>query len=765
MESRPSWDTLPPVRYVHRAAARAGLAAPWPEWVPPSIQLGWAEAGVTRPWLHQASAADQAHAGRHVVLATGTASGKSLGFLLPVVVATYGGDEADGGARSAAITRDASVIVRPRRPHTALYLSPTKALAHDQLRSCAALSLPDWRVTTLDGDTPAADRDWAREYATYVLTNPDMLHRSMLPNHPRWAAFLHTLRYVVVDECHRYRGVFGAQVAQVLRRLRRIAAAYGADPTFILASATSSDPGATAARLVGVSEDEVAVVNRDTSARGAWEMVLWQPEASTDDDAARLLAELVESGKQTIAFVGSRRQAELVAVRAQAQVAGGQLIESYRGGYLAEDRRLVERALQRGTVRGVAATNALELGVDIAGMDAVIIAGFPGTRAALWQQAGRAGRKGTDAEVILIARPHPLDAYLFDHPEALFSTPVEATVLHPENPYVLGPHLAAAAQEHPLTPADERYFGPSMPSLVDRLVDQGALRRRPNGWFWTRSERAVDAIDLRATSGLSIEIIETVTGRVLGHVDPEAAHATVHPGAVYLHQGETYLVDELDEETGEALVRAARPGYHTQARVTSGVSVTLEHRSRELGVGRVHFGEVSVTSQVTGYLRRDELTGTVWDETPLELAQRTLRTAACWWTLDPTLVDESLTQAQLAGGAHAAEHAGLGLLPMFAPCDRWDIGGLSTTYHPDTGQLTVFVHDGQVGGAGFAERAYAVADAWLAATSERLESCPCAGGCPACIVSPTCGQRDQVLDKTTAALLLRLLRSDEPRER
>ena len=194
MESRPSWDTLPPVRYVHRAAARAGLAAPWPEWVPPSIQLGWAEAGVTQPWLHQASAADQAHAGRHVVLATGTASGKSLGFLLPVVVATYGGGEADGGARSAAVTRDASVIVRPRRPHTALYLSPTKALAHDQLRSCAALSLPEWRVTTLDGDTPAADRDWAREYATYVLTNPDMLHRSVLPNHPRWAAFLHTLR-------------------------------------------------------------------------------------------------------------------------------------------------------------------------------------------------------------------------------------------------------------------------------------------------------------------------------------------------------------------------------------------------------------------------------------------------------------------------------------------------------------------------------------------------------------------------------------------
>jgi DEAD/DEAH box helicase domain-containing protein len=384
----------------------------------------------------------------------------------------------------------------------------------------------------------------------------------------------------------------------------------------------------------------------------------------------------------------------------------------------------------------------------------VLISGFPGTRAALWQQAGRAGRKGKDAQVILISRKQPLDAYLFDHPEALFSAPVEATVLHPENPYVLGPHLAAAAQESPLTPADVAYFGPTMLPTVERLVSQGVLRPRSTGWFWTRPERAVDAIDLRSAGGSSVEVVDVPTGRVLGYVDPAAADATVHPGATYLHQGETYLVEELDPETGDALVRAARPGYYTQPRVTAGVTIEATRASRPLGQGTLCLGTVRVTSQVTGFLRRDEVTGDVWDETALEMSVRTLTTDAVWWTLDPRDVP-GLTPAQLAGGAHAAEHTAIGLLPVYAPCDRWDIGGLSTTQHPDTGLLTVFVHDGQAGGAGFAERGFEVAQEWLTATLERLESCPCLIGCPSCVVSPKCGSFNQVLDKAAAIELLR----------
>ncbi|MDQ1483532.1 MAG: box helicase protein, partial [Actinomycetota bacterium] len=426
-------------------------------------------------------------------------------------------------------------------------------------------------------------------------------------------------------------------------------------------------------------------------------------------------------------------------------------------GYLADDRRRLERALQQGTLQGVAATNALELGVDIAGMDTVLICGFPGTMAALWQQAGRAGRKGSEAQVVLISRKQPLDAYLFDHPETLFSTPVEATVLHPDNPYVLGPHLAAAAQESPLTPADAAYFGDAMSPLICRLVEQGMLRRRFAGWFWTRPERAVDAIDLRSAAGSSIEIIETETGRVLGQVDPVAADVTVHPGATYLHRGESYLVDELDVEAGEALVLPARPGYYTQPRVTAGVTIKSERRSRALGRGHLHLGTVNVTSQVIGYLRRDEITGDVWDETPLQMREHTLRTDAVWVTLDPRCLEVRLAQHQLAGGAHGAEHVAIGLLPLYAPCDQWDIGGLSAAQHADTGLLTVFVHDGQAGGGGFAERGFEVGEEWLAAALQRLESCACEAGCPACVVSPKCTNVGQRLDKAAAAILLRAI--------
>lgn len=752
------------IRHRRILPARVAIAGQWPSWLPGEVRVALIDSGLAQPWQHQTQAAESLFAGRHTVLTTGTTSGKSLGYLMPVLAATYGGPEAraprlevPGQSIQTAELRDR--LLRPRRPHTALYLAPTKALAHDQLRSAEALGLNGWRLAAVDGDSEPPERDWARDHAGYVFTNPDLLHRSLLPQHERWSSFLAGLRYVVIDESHRYRGVFGAHVAAVLRRLRRICARYGSAPVFVLASATTSNAAASAAELIGCAEADVQVVDRDASPHGAVELVLWQPEGAPSDDAARLLAELVDAGRQSVAFIASRRVAELVALRARGQLRTASRIESYRSGYLAADRRRLEQDLQTGAVNGVAATNALELGVDISGLDAVVISGFPGTRAALWQQAGRAGRRGSEALVVLIAAPNPLDAYLFEHPELLLDAAVEETVVHADNPYVLGPHLAAAAQELPLTQADVAWFGPTMPGLVARLEAQGVLRGRPNGWFWTRKERAVDAVDLRSSGGSPIEIVESETGRVLGTVDATAADGTVHDGAVYLHQGETYLVDELNHEAGEALVHPASPGYLTQPRGSWEVRITGERMSRPFGRGRLTFGDVEVRSRVLGYLRRDEFTGKVWDETPLEMPEHTLRTTSVWWTLELAAAPEllGLSPARLAGAAHGAEHTAIGLLPLFAPCDRWDIGGLSTVLHPETGLLTVFVHDGHPGGAGFAERGFAVADEWWRATLERLRSCGCEAGCPSCVVSPKCGNSNQGLDKAAAIQLLAAL--------
>jgi DEAD/DEAH box helicase domain-containing protein len=753
-----------PVRHVRRLPARDGVRAPWPVWLPEPIRSALEAGGISRPWLHQVEAAEAAWQGQHVALSTGTASGKSLGYLMPILASTYAALAPAGPVRPPP-TGPAGWL-SGNRPHTALYLSPTKALAHDQLRACAALTLPGWPLAAVDGDTDPEVRAWAREQAAYVFTNPDLLHLSLLPGHPRWARFLAGLRFVVVDEAHRYRGVFGSQVGLVLRRLRRLAALYGARPTFVVASATAADPARTAATLIGVPPADVTSVEADRSSRGPVEIVLLQPEGAADDETATLLARSVRSGSQTIAFVPSRRGAELVAQQAQRQLdatapaltgGDGPRIAAYRGGYLADDRRRLERALTEGRLAGVAATNALELGVDIAGVDAVILSGFPGTRSAFWQQAGRAGRRGRPARVTLVTRPHPLDAYLIAHPAALLDAPVEPTVLHPDNPYLLGPHLAAAAQELPVTAGDAAWFGPSTESLLERLTTAGSLRRRSDGWYWTRPERAVDAIDLRGSRGGAVEIIDTGTGRVLGHVDPATADRSVHPGAVYLHAGETFLCEELDHEELEALVRAARPGYLTQPLVTTTTTVLTEQQSRRLGRGRLHYGQISVTEQVTAYLRRDEVLGTVWDSTPLDLPEHRLQTSATWLTLDLAEVDEALSLARVAAGAHGLEHLCRGLLPLHAACDRWDVRGHSVTSHPDTGRLTVFFYDSQPAGAGFAEQGYGAGEAWLASALDRVTGCRCETGCPACVVAADCTATQVGLDKQTAAALLALL--------
>lgn len=738
--------------------ARAGETADWPGWLPAAAVAALRAEGVAAPWRHQVEAAEAVHAGRHTVIATPTASGKSLGYLMPLIAAAL-----DGTGR-VPDADDPVVRIRGHRTPTALYLAPTKALAHDQRASCERLAIPRWRVSTLDGDSDDAERRFARQHASLVLTNPDLLHRSVLPNHQRWGRLLRDLQFIVVDEAHRYRGVFGAHVAAVLRRLRRLAIHHGADPVLVLASATTADPAGHAARLTGVAAEDVVAITRSTAPTGRLSITLRAPERSTDDDTIAEVTERVLAGEQVLAFVPSRNRAELVAQRCQQRVAAdrGELatdglpwVEPYRSGFLDTERRGIEARLRSGSVRAVAATNALELGIDVAGLDAVVIAGFPPTLSAFWQQAGRAGRRGTDAAVSVIAGENPLDGYLLDHPEQVFSGAVEASILHPDNPYVLGPHLAAAAQELTLTEADQRFFGPTMPTIVDRLATQGVLRRRAQGWFWTRSDRAVDAIDLRSAGGAQVEIVERGTGRLLGSVDAGGADRTVHEGAVYLHHGETWLVHDYDDEDRVADVSRCRLPWWTQSRGTSEVSVLTTRRSRPFGAAMLHEGEVQVASRVTDFLRRDSETGAVLGSHPLDLPRRTMTTRAMWLTVpSEVLAGFGWNDLLIGSAAHAAEHTAIGLLSAFAPCDRWDIGGLSTALHPDTGECTIFVHDGQPGGAGFAERGFEVADEWWAATLERLEHCDCENGCPACVMSPKCGNGNEFLDKSAAAALL-----------
>ena len=747
--------------HVERVPARTGTAVGWPGWVDAGLRDAWTRQGIANPWAHQAEAAELAHDGHHVVVSTGTASGKSLAYLMPSLTSVIEGSRAPNG-----------------RGSTVLYLAPTKALAHDQWRSIAELGLERVRVSAYDGDTADEERAWVRAHAGYVLSNPDLLHRSMLPGHERWSSFLRALDYVVIDECHVYRGVFGSHVANVLRRLRRVAARYGATPTFVLASATSGDPAGSASRLVGLP---VAAVSEDSSPRGATSFALWEPplrDHGGENDAptrrtataetASLLTDLVVEGVRTLAFVRSRRGAEAVAMIARDTLAEvdpelTDRVAAYRAGYLPEERRALEDALRSGELLGVAATSALELGVDVTGLDAVLLCGWPGTRASLWQQAGRAGRAGGDALAVLVARDDPLDTYLVHHPEAVFGAGVEATVCDPTNPYVLGPHLCAAAAELPLTEDDLAMFGAGALEVLDALVERGLLRVRPGGWFWTRRQRASDLADLRGIGGGLVKVVEDETGRLLGTVDPGAAHSTVHTGAVYVHQGATYVVDHLDLDDSVAVAHREDVDYTTSARDTTDIGVVGEIRRTSWGAADLVHGQVEVTHQVVGYLKRRYLTGAVLGEEPLDLPPRQLRTQAVWWTVTPEqLAAAGLADLDVPGAAHAAEHAAIGLLPLVATCDRWDIGGVSTALHPDTGRMTVFVYDGHPGGAGFAERGYAAAQVWLTATRDAIAACECRDGCPSCVQSPKCGNNNHPLDKAGAVRLLTTLLAGAP---
>lgn len=747
-------DVLHSDRIVHEVVTPSSPAVvePWPQWVDPAVRASFEAQGITALWGHQGEALRLLHEGRHVVMSTGTASGKTLGYAVPALSTLAAGRTGDA--------------LRGHRRPTVLYLAPTKALAADQLRRLPA-DLPFLRPATVDGDNSRDERTWARDHANWILTNPDTLHHSLLPGNDRWSRVLAGLSFVVIDECHHYRGVFGAHVAQVLRRLRRVAAHHGAAPQFVLSSATVGDPADAASRLTGL---DVVAVTDDASPHGERRTVFVEPpllpgraegappvRRSAASEAAALLADLVVAGTRTLVFVRSRHGAERVATLAQQHLSEvtpelAARVATYRGGYLPEERRELEQRLRDGDLLGLATTNALELGIDVAGLDAVVSVGFPGTRAALTQQFGRAGRAGGPSLGVLVARDEPIDTYLVHHPEGVLGAPPEAIVFDPDNPYVLGPHLAAAAHELPLTEADLPMFGPRAADGVAALEAAGLLRRRPAGWFWTSRDRASDLADLRSTGGPPVQIVDQDTGRLVGTVDAGSADSHVHEGAVYLHQGEQFVVREYDLQV--ALVERCDVPYGTSANSTTTVSVIGERLSRRDGDTTWAFGDVEVTSQVTSYLLRDGASGRVMGEDPLDLPERTLTTTAVWWTLPDHVVERVLDAEEVPGAAHAAEHASIGLLPLFATCDRWDIGGLSTARHPDTGLLTVFVHDGYPGGAGFAERGYAVADRWLRFTRDAIAACECTSGCPSCVVSPKCGNANHPLSKSGAIRLL-----------
>ncbi|GAB2936191.1 DEAD/DEAH box helicase [Rhodococcus aerolatus] len=736
-----------PVTHVAELPARTARHADWPAWTHPRLRDALAERGVVRPWSHQVTGAEHARAGRHVVVATGTASGKSLAYQLPVLTA---------------------LLEDPRA--TALYLSPTKALGADQLRSVTGLGLAGVRAASYDGDTPLDERDWVRAHANLVLTNPDMLHRGVLSWHGRWARLLRSLRYVVVDECHTYRGVFGSHVALVLRRLRRVCARYGSDPVVVLASATSADPAPSASRLVGAP---VAAVTEDGSPSGARTVALWEPplldgvtglggapvRRSAGAEASRIMADLVVEGARTLTFVRSRRGAELTALGSarllrEVDAPLAERVASYRAGYLAEDRRELEAALDDGRLLGVATTNALELGVDIGGLDAVVVAGYPGTVASFWQQAGRAGRASQGSLVVLVARDDPMDTYLVHHPEALLDRPVEATVTDPANPYVLGPHLLCAAVERPLTPDEVAADWPGAQEVLDELVADGLLRRRPRGWYAAAGLDPHGDVDLRGSGGLQVAVVEGSTGRVLGTVESSKAPSTVHEGAVHLHRGRSWVVDELHLGDGIALVHAEEPDWTTRAQTVSDIRVVRVLQWATHGPVDVGLAEVDVTSQVVSY-QRTLPGGELLDETPLDMPEHTLRTRAVVYTLDEHLPERlGLDPGVLPGALHAAEHAAIGLLPLVATCDRWDIGGVSTALHPDTLRPTVFVHDGHPGGSGFAERGHTELARWLTATRDAIAACECPAGCPSCVQSPKCGNGNDPLDKAGAVIVL-----------
>ncbi len=727
-----SWDDLlagEELAYLATEPAREALLAPLPEGVA-------FDAGVDALYAHQRETWDAAQRGEHVIVTTGTASGKTLAFNLPVL---------DALARE------------PK--NRALYLYPTKALAQDQARALAELAVPKVRAAVYDGDTPQERRRQIRRWANAILTNPDMLHLGLLPRHDLWADVLHNLRYVVVDEAHVYRGVFGSHVANVLRRLRRLARIYGADPQFLFASATIANPGELAHSLLGV---EATVIGGDAAPRAERTVALWNPplldpdlglRASALGEASRLLAQLVQRDLRTICFAKSRKAVELVHRMASDRLDAERRrrLAPYRAGYTPQQRRDIEGRLVAGELLGVTATDALELGIDIGLLDCAISVGFPGTVASLRQQWGRAGRRGRGL-ALLIASEDALDQYFMREPETLLGRRVEAAISDFSNPRILDGHVAAAAYEAPVDDADRATLGDEALARAPHVPE---LQHTKHGWVWAGKDYPAARTQLRSASPDAFTVVDASTGALLGIVERERAYSTVHQGAVYLHLGEQWLVRELDLEARHVVVEPFGGDYYTQAKKETSTDIDEPLRVERRSGLDLTFGRVSVTEQVVAYQQKQIRDQSTIATIALDLPQTTFETEAVWYVPTARQLDGLEAMPKLLSSLHAAEHSMIALLPLWAMCDRWDIGGLSTNLHADTGQPTVFIYDGHPGGVGIAERGFEQFEGWVADTARLLAGCPCEHGCPSCVQSPKCGNLNEYLDKGGALTLLR----------
>jgi DEAD/DEAH box helicase domain-containing protein len=736
---------------VTREAARRGRAAALPEDLPAALRDALSAAGITTLYGHQAATRDLLAAGRHVVVSTGTASGKSLCYQL------------------------AALETSAREPQArALFLFPTKALAQDQARKLARFRIPGVVPAIYDGDTPQEQRPLLRRTATILLTNPDMLHVGILPGHERWAEFLHQLRLVVLDEAHVYRGVFGSHVAQVVRRLRRLCAHYGADPRFVLTSATIGNPHEFAERLVGTT---FAVVDEDQAPRPERTIVLWNPpledpasglRRSALAEASFVTAECVLAGARVIAFAPTRKAAELVYghVRRRLQDRGrrgeADRVQPYRAGYTPEQRRDIERRLFDHELDAVIATQALELGIDVGSLDVALVTGFPGTITSLRQRWGRAGRAG-HGYAVLVAGQDALDQYFMREPDRLLSRGIEEAIIDLGNPLISGPHLEAAAYEQPLTPADRQYFGESGMLQAERLAQAGRLRRRKDGLVWSLPYSPAAGVGLRTASNEQFAIVERGGGEVIGTVERERVFRFCHPGAVYLHLGRSYLVRHLDLETRTVMVDDFDGSYYTQAKTDKNVQIAGQADNRELPGAALFSGDLEVTEQVIAYQRRDMTDGHVIDTATLDLPEQTFTTQAFWLAVSQPVLETALAglsetdDLAVAGALHAAEHALIALLPLYAMCDRWDIGGLSTPWHWQTDTASIFVYDGYPGGIGLSRRGYVAFESLAAAARALVVECSCESGCPSCVQSPKCGNLNEPLSKPGAVRLLSAL--------
>ena len=698
-------------------------------------------------YTHQAEAIDLIRAGHNVVVATGTASGKSRCFQIPI----------------------AEAVNRKGAMGTALMLYPTKALAQDQLRALHAIGFDNLVAGTYDGDSTPEQKTWVRSTANVVLSNPEMLHASMLPGHQRWAKFLGHLEHVVIDELHVLRGIFGTHVAHLLRRLRRMCNHYGSDPRFIFTSATIGEPAVLASQLCGL---EVTEVTNDGSPKGERKLIMVNPpvvdeaqglRTSANSEAASVAARLIREDRRTIVFCRSRRGTELVTADIARRLPDGDQarVRAYRAGYLTAERRTIEHELFEGSLSSVVATSALELGVDIGGLDACVLNGFPGTVASMWQQIGRSGRGLRPSAAVLVAGDDQLDQWIMKHPTELLERPVEQAVINPDNPFVLGPHLACAAFEKPLAHEDDRYWGDALEDGVRDLVLDDRLLLKPSGTgrplaVYAGRDRPSRAIGLRSSSADEIQIVHT-NSTLVGTVDSARACSAVHTGAVYLHQGKPYRVSSLDLDDKVATVEDFDGSEYTQARTKVDISVTAVDATTALGSSGVEacLGAVNVTSQVIGYQRREVRSRRILANLTLDLPPETLSTRSFWFSVPLSVLEQSKIDASAVPGAlHAAEHAAIGMLPLFTICDRWDVGGVSTPWHSGVSGPAIFIYDAHPGGAGVAELGFEQHVSLLSSTLDSLRQCTCTDGCPSCVQSPKCGNGNEPLDKHGAIALL-----------